>query len=167
MSHLLYLQSFEVARFVKVFGGGNEQFLARLLAQAPAASAAVVTRAVMHGLGHEDDPVRDQAVAFAMRAKEFGIAPKSISPMGAGQLLFDDFEERFESATAKKLFAILQRGRNYDGRVVLLSPEDVRVAANVLRKIARDDDDEFFQEELVQPFAATAKKGRAIFGAWG
>jgi len=75
---------------------------------------------------------------------------------------------------AKKLFEILQHGRNFDGGVILLSPDDVRAAAKLLKTIAdqhdpdeADEMDEGFVEELVRPFATTAKKDRAVFGQWG
>jgi hypothetical protein len=186
MSHLLYLHSFAVDRFCAVFGGGNAQHLEALLkivpvnaAVTPARATELVTNAVMHGLDGAALPAPEQAlldviVDFALTRNSFGIRTTPISPMGVGGPLFDAFAERFSDAKATRLFAVLQRGRSYDGSFLVLSPDDVALAATQLKKIADrldpDDADELdavFMEELVEPFVKTAtKKDRAIFGQW-
>jgi hypothetical protein len=181
MSHLLYLRSFAVDRFVGVFGAGNKENVDRLLKRhngSPAARA-VVTKAVMEGLDgqtsdEESRRILDKIVEEAVSTKSYGIGATPISPMGAGGALFDAFAPGFEEAgaTAKKLFAILQRGRNYEGGIVLLSPDDVTTAAKLLQKIADADEngdemEEAFRDELVEPFANAASKRRAVFGRWG
>lgn len=187
MSHLLYLHSFSVDRFRNVFGGGNRSHVALLLKKvhpnaiklSPSDASALVTKAIMRGLDGRPVPQNEQQlldaiVDVAVTTKAFGIAPTPISSMGAGGGLFDAFETRFvkQGETAKALFRILQRGRNDEGGIILLSPDDVSIASKILRAIAgtrgprADEMDEAFDEELVQPFAASAKKGRAIFGRW-
>jgi hypothetical protein len=184
MSHLLYLRSFTVDRFVGVFGGRKKDNVDRLLQKclapnaAPAARA-LVTKAVMEGLDgqavdKESQQLLDAIVDEAIWTKSFGIGATPISPNGAGGPLFDAFAPHFDEAgpKARKLFAVLQRGRNYEREIVLLSPDDVATAAKILKRIADadesgDDTEEAFREELVEPFANAAKKGRAVFGRWG
>ncbi len=186
MSHLLYLHSFSVDRFCAVFGGGNAQHLEALLKMVPenatvtrARAKELVTNAVMHGLDGATLPAAEQAILdvivdVALTRNSFGIHTTPISPMGVAGVLFDAFAERFSDAKATRLFAVLQRGRNYDGTFLVLSPDDVALAAAQLQKIAnrRDPDDadeldEEFKEELLEPFVTTAtKRGRAIFGQW-
>jgi hypothetical protein len=187
MSHLLYLHSFASDRFANVFGGGNEENVDLLLAKvhknalkvSPAEARALAKKAVKHGL--DGKPTRKEAqilldamVDVAITTKSFGIPTSPMSPMGAGGALFDAFESRFigAGAIATKLFTVLQRGRNYEGGIILLSPDDVRTSAKLLSRIAKADDDhdemdDAFREELVEPFEAAAKKSRAVFGHWG
>lgn len=184
MSHLLCLHSFAVDRFVNVFGGGRKANIDALLGilarnvqakTTPAKAKAIVTNAVMKGLSDKPLPKADQAILDlvvyeALSSEAFAIGAKPISPMGLGGRFFDDFEQRFKDAKATKLFEVLQRGRNYENAFVLLSSSDVVLAAKQLKRIAEadeDDVDEGFVEELVEPFATSAKKGHAIYGRWG
>lgn len=177
MSHLLYLHSFEVARFVSVFGSGNKGHIDALTKALPPAfdgakAKQVVADAVNHGLDGKKRPeaeqrVLDFVVHHALSTKKLGIHTKPISPMGAGGGIFDELEAAFEEAGAKKLFEVLQRGRNYEGAYILLSPDDVALAAKQLRKVAEDDADGYLTSELLEPFAKAAKQGRAIYGSWG
>lgn len=188
MSHLLYLHSFAVDRFVSVFGRGDDATVDRLLRAVPKSlirlppeqARALVVKAVRQGLdgaprSTDEQILLDALVDAAVTSRSFGVAATPISPMGTGGPVLDHVEARFADAgdTAEKLFEILQRGRNYEGGIVLLSPDDVRVAAKLLRSIAdaqdpddADDLDEIFVEELVEPFGVAAKKGRAVFGTW-
>ena len=176
MSHLLYFHSFDVSRFVDVFGAGNAAYIDELMKTLPSdvdASRArqVVTRAVMNGLDGEtlpdgDQAVLDHVVKAALTTKKLGINRKPISPNGVGGPLFDDFEAAFKDAGAAKLFEVLQRGRDYDGTFVLLSPDDVALAAKLLAKVAESDDDGYLTSELLEPFATAAKQRRAIVGIW-
>lgn len=183
VSHLLYLHSFAEDRFVSVFGGGNPAHIdafAKSLASpgAPLSARAkdVVVRAVVRGLDGaarpaEEQQVLDCMVDLAVTSKRFGIAATPISPMGASGKLFDEYGAHFRGRDAARLYQVLQRGRNYESAVVLLSPSDVVRAAALLTDVRSRLDagrDHVFVEELVTPFVETAKKaGRAIFGSWG
>lgn len=132
----------------------------------------VVADAVNHGLvGRKRSDAAQEILDFvvhrALTTKKLGIGTKPISPMGAGGGIFDELEAAFEEAGATKLFEVLQRGRNYETTYVLLSPDDVKLAAKQLAKIAEDDTDGYFTSELVEPFAKAAKQGRAIYGSCG
>lgn len=187
MSHLLYLHSFAVDRFVSVFGAGKKDYVDPLLhtvspqamkATTPGRAREIVTNAIMKGLDGKALPdgeqsILDLVVYEALRSKKFGIPSTALSPMGASGPLFDAYEPYFDDAGATKLFQVLQRGRNYETAFILLSPEDVALAAKLLKKVAEhgeDDGDDFaeaFTQELVEPFEAASKKGRAVFGRWG
>jgi hypothetical protein len=177
MSHLLCLYSFEVARFVNVFGAGNATVRDALVSSLPPQIAtsktqAAVTNAVNRGLAWKDlasdeKKAVEWAVHHALTTKKFGINRKPISPMGAGGAIFDDLQAAFEEAGATELFEVLQRGRNYEDACILLSPEDVKLAAKQLKSVAEDDADGYLTSELLEPFARAATKNHAIYGNWG
>ena len=112
-------------------------------------------------LSADDQKLFDFLVEAAFRTKKAGIKLKPISPNGMGSFFFDEFAGAFEGKKGKALLATLRSER------FLLTPAEVERASALLASLdAGDDDDGVFASELVEPFAAAAKKKQGIRGEW-
>ncbi len=100
--------------------------------------------------------------------------------MGIGMPLLEATAALFARRKSKALATTLREGRRHGekpcagGQQFILFPKEVVAAARTFELMADDVreelDDEFseaFREELLEPFAKTAKKGMGIRGTWG